>query len=80
MESACGAIDPRFHKLSWNNQISYISDILIPVALVLITTRDFMEENEISAEEARQLAQEHLKEIDIVAWVGCLRCSGRLSR
>ncbi|KAA1063958.1 hypothetical protein PGT21_008402 [Puccinia graminis f. sp. tritici] len=67
------AVDFRFKALSDDQKTTYISDILIPEALILINTKEILEEFASPVEDARQLALNALKEVDIVTIVGCLR-------
>ncbi|OAV88107.1 hypothetical protein PTTG_11697 [Puccinia triticina 1-1 BBBD Race 1] len=67
------AVDPRVLQLSDNARLDYISDILLPEALLLITTAEIYEEASSLSVNPRQYATECLKETDIVDLVNCLR-------
>jgi hypothetical protein len=66
-------LDPRIFQLSKEVKTSYISDIILPEAILLITVADIYEEALSLSISPRKYAMESLKETDIVDYINCLR-------
>ncbi|KAA1136504.1 hypothetical protein PGTUg99_034052 [Puccinia graminis f. sp. tritici] len=66
-------LDPRIFQLSKKVKTSYISDIILPEAIILITVADIYKEALSLSITPRKYAMESLKEPDIVDYINCLR-------
>ncbi|POW01707.1 hypothetical protein PSTT_12277 [Puccinia striiformis] len=73
-EELAANINHCFIGLSRQSKIRYVSDVIVPEAMVLMTAQEFVEEGE-DPNQARQLAMDCLSRPDIVTLVYSLRNS-----
>ncbi|KAA1080687.1 hypothetical protein PGT21_017197 [Puccinia graminis f. sp. tritici] len=68
-----GPIDPRIFQLSENQKLAYISDVILPEVLVLVTIKDVVQDASTPVLNPRAAALNSLKTPDIVDLVKRLR-------
>ncbi|EHS62853.1 hypothetical protein PGT21_019826 [Puccinia graminis f. sp. tritici] len=65
-------IDQRFFKLTEQQQTTYVLDVIVPEAMILITQADFSDKV-LDSHDSRALAIDYLNEQDIVSLINVLR-------